>query len=151
MLVMTPIWSNTITPFVRWLTGDIVTLRSQKRTEDPFSVFPLLKHALRTEGFFKIRGVNINHGDLEDFMFAQRAVTDFKGEAVTREDRDHLRLVVEIARGAEAERVRAELVEAVKLKFEITADVEIVAAGTIAQEFEKSVKAPRFTDRRNAG
>lgn len=151
MLVMTPIWSNTITPFLRWLTGDIVTLRSQKRTDDPFSVFPLLKHALRTEGFFKIRGVNINHGDLEDFMFTRRAVTDFKGEAVTRDDRDHLRLVVEIARGAEPASVAAELVEAIKLKFEITADIEIVPAGTIAQEFEKSVKAPRFTDRRNAG
>jgi phenylacetate-CoA ligase len=151
MLVMTPIWSNTITPFVRWLTGDIVTLASQPLTDDPFSVFPLLKHALRTEGFFKIRGVNINHGDLEDFMFTQRAVTDFKAEAVTREDRDHLRLVVEIVRGAERAKVTADLVAAIKLKFEITADIEIMEPGTIAQEFEKSVKAPRFIDRRNAG
>ncbi|MGE5147218.1 MAG: phenylacetate--CoA ligase family protein [Candidatus Eiseniibacteriota bacterium] len=149
MLVMTPIWSNTITPFVRWLTGDIVTLRSQKQTDDPFSVFPLLKHALRTEGFFKIRGVNINHGDLEDFMFAQRAVTDFKGEAVTRDDLDHLRLVVEIARGAERALVVAELARAIKLKFEIAAEIEVVEIGTLAQEFEKSVKAPRFVDRRN--
>ena len=108
MLVMTPIWSNTITPFVRWLTGDIVTLKSQPRTDDPFSVFPLLKHALRTEGFFKIRGVNINHGDLEDFMFTERAVTDFKAEAVTRDDRDHLCLMIEIARGAERAQVAAD-------------------------------------------
>jgi phenylacetate-CoA ligase len=151
MLVMTPIWSNTITPFIRWLTGDIVTMRSQKRTDDPFSVFPLLKHALRTEGFFKIRGVNINHGDLEDFMFAQRAVTDFKAEAVTRQDLDHLRLVVEIARGADRARVAADLVAAIKLKFEIAADIEIMEPGTLAQEFEKSVKAPRFIDRRTAG
>ncbi|HEX7006227.1 MAG TPA: AMP-binding protein [Alphaproteobacteria bacterium] len=151
MLVMTPIWSNTITPFIRWLTGDIVTLRSQPRTDDPFSVFPLLKHALRTEGFFKIRGVNINHGDFEDFMFAQRAVTDFKAEAVTRNDLDHLRLVVEIVRGADRAKVAAELAAAVKLKFEIAADVEVLEPGTLAQEFEKSVKAPRFIDRRTAG
>jgi phenylacetate-CoA ligase len=83
-------------------------------------------------------------------MFAQRAVTDFKGEAVTRDDRDHLRLVVEIARGADRARVAAELAAAIKLKFEIAADIEVVEAGTIAQDFEKSVKAPRFTDRRNA-
>lgn len=151
MLVMTPIWSNTITPFIRWLTGDIVTMRSQPRTDDPFSVFPLLKHALRTEGFFKIRGVNINHGDLEDFMFAQRAVTDFKAEAITREDRDHLRLVVEVVRGADGAAVAAELVSAVKVQFEIAAEVEVMEPGTLAQEFEKSVKAPRFIDRRTAG
>ena len=151
MLVMTPIWSNTITPFVRWLTGDIVTLKSQPRTDDPFSVFPLLKHALRTEGFFKIRGVNINHGDLEDFMFTQRAVTDFKAEAVTRDDRDHLCLMIEIARDADRGRVAADLTAAVKLKFEITAEIAVLESGTLAQEFEKSVKAPRFIDRRNAG
>ena len=116
-----------------------------------FSVFPLLKHALRTEGFFKIRGVNINHGDLEDFMFAQRAVTDFKAEAVTSQDLDHLRLVVEIARGADRAKVAAELAAAVKLKFEIAADVDVLESGTLAQEFEKSVKAPRFIDRRTAG
>src|SRR5690606_6493904 len=140
MLVMTPIWSNTITPFIRWLTGDIVTLRSQPRTDDPFSVFPLLKHALRTEGFFKIRGVNINHGDFEDFMFTQRAVTDFKAEAVTRNDLDHLRLVVEIARGADRAKVAAELAAAIKLKFEIATDVDVLKPGTLAQEFEKRVK-----------
>ena len=151
MLVMTPIWSNSITPFVRWLTGDIVTLKSQPRTDDPFSVFPLLKHALRTEGFFKIRGVNINHGDLEDFMFTMRAVTDFKAEAVTRDDRDHLCLMIEIARGAERAQVAAELTAAVKLKFEMAVEIEVLEPGTLAEQFEKSVKAPRFTDRRNAG
>ena len=47
---MTPLWSTTITPFVRWLTGDIVRLRPQVRSDDPYSVFPVLEHALRTEG-----------------------------------------------------------------------------------------------------
>ena len=148
-LVMTPLWSNSITPFLRWLTGDIVRLKPQKRSKDPFSVFPILEHALRTEGFFKIRGVNINHGDLEDFMFAQGAVQDFKGEAVTAADgQDRLRLVVELRRGADAGAVKQELVAAVKRKFEQTCEVVILAAGTLAQEFEKSVKAPRFVDKR---
>lgn len=48
-LVMTPLWSNTITPFLRWFTGDIVRVRPQKKGKDPFSIFPILEHALRTE------------------------------------------------------------------------------------------------------
>ncbi|MCW5773635.1 MAG: AMP-binding protein [Rhodospirillaceae bacterium] len=148
-LVMTPLWSNTITPFLRWFTGDIVRMAPQKRSKDPFSVFPTLDHALRTEGFFKIRGVNVNHGDLEDFMFAQPAIQDFKGEARTAADgQDHLCLLVELRRGADAGATALGLVAAVKRKFEQTCMVEILPAGTLAQEFEKAVKAPRFTDKR---
>lgn len=148
-LVMTPLWSNTITPFLRWFTGDIVRMAPQARTDDPYSVFPIFEHALRTEGFFKIRGVNVNHGDLEDLLFAQAAVQDFKGEAVTGADGlDRLRLLVEVRRGLDLAAVRADLVAAVKRVFEQTCDVEILPVGTIAQEFEKSVKAPRFADRR---
>lgn len=148
-LVMTPLWSNTITPFLRWFTGDIVRIAPQKKSRDPFSVFPILEHALRTEGFFKIRGVNVNHGDLEDFMFQQAAVQDFKGEAVTdARGQDRLRLLVELRRGADADATSRALVAAIKTTFEQTCEVEILAAGTLAREFEKSVKAPRFVDKR---
>lgn len=148
-LVMTPLWSNTITPFLRWLTGDIVRMKPQQASNDPFSVFPILEHALRTEGFFKVRGVNINHGDLEDFMFAQTAIQDFKGEAVTAADgQDRLLLFIEVRRGANPRLVVEELVNALKQKFEQTCAVEILETGTLAREFEKSVKAPRFIDRR---
>lgn len=147
-LVMTPLWSNTMTPFLRWLSGDIVTLRRQPRTADPFSVFPLLKHALRTEGFFKVRGVNINHADLEDFLFAQAAITDFRAEAVSTEGLDALRLLIEVRRGGDPVVVAKGLAEAVKATFELTPEVEVLATGTLAAEFEKTVKAPRFLDKR---
>ena len=148
-LVMTPLWSNTITPFLRWLTGDIVRMKPQQASNDPFSVFPILEHALRTEGFFKVRGVNINHGDLEDFMFAQTAIQDIKAEAVTAADgQDRLLLFIEVRRGANPRLVVEELVNALKQKFEQTCVVEILETGTLAREFEKSVKAPRFIDRR---
>jgi phenylacetate-CoA ligase len=147
-LVMTPLWSNTVTPFLRWLSGDIVTLRHQRRTDDPFSVFPLLTHALRTEGFFKIRGINLNHGDLEDFMFAQQAVNDFRAEAVTAAGRDGLRLLVELKRGVDPGAASARLVDALKARFELTPEVEVLESGTLAREFEKAVKAPRFVDSR---
>ena len=35
-----------------------------------------------------------------------------------------------------------------KARFELTPEVEFLAVGTLAKEFETSVKAPRFTDRR---
>ena len=48
--------------------------------------------------------------------------------------------------------VRRGLVVAVmdgtKARFELTPEVEFLAVGTLAKEFETSVKAPRFTDRR---
>ncbi len=148
-LVMTPLWSNTITPFLRWLTGDIVRMKRQKRGKDPFSVFPLFEHALRTEGFFKVRGVNVNHGDLEDFMFVQPSVLDFKAEAITAADGlDRLRILVELRRGAEPGAVLRDLASALKRIFEQTCDVEALPAGTLAAEFEKAVKAPRFVDKR---
>jgi hypothetical protein len=36
-----------------------------------------------------------------------------------------------------------------KNKFEVTPDVVILARGTLAKEFENSVKAPRFVDLRD--
>jgi len=148
LLVMTPLWSNTITPFLRWLTGDVVRLVPQRRTDDPFSVFPVLHHELRTEGFFKIRGVNINHGDLEDFMFAEAAVTDFRAEAMNDGGLDSLRLQIEVRRGVDSAEVRRGLGERIRTTFGLTPEVEVLEMGTLARDFEKAVKVPRFVDRR---
>jgi hypothetical protein len=68
-LVVTALWSNNVTPFLRWSSGDLVIYSEADDGEGPFSVFPRIKHAHRTAGFFKIRGVNLGHQDLEDFMF----------------------------------------------------------------------------------
>jgi phenylacetate-CoA ligase len=148
LLVMTPLWSNTITPFLRWLTGDVVRLLPQRRSDDPFSVFPVLHHELRTEGFFKIRGVNLNHGDLEDFLFAEAAVSDFRAEAVNDGGLDALRLQIEVRRGADAVAVKRGVGERIKATFGLTPEVEVLETGTLARDFEKAVKVPRFVDRR---
>ncbi|MEE2746309.1 MAG: AMP-binding protein [Pseudomonadota bacterium] len=148
-LVMTPLWSNTITPFIRWLTGDIVRMKYPTQNDDPFSVFPVLEHTLRTEGFFKVRGVNINHSDLEDFMFVRREITDFQGEVVGTMGLDQLRILIEVRANEDLAGVINKLLEDIKNKFEVAAEVEILETGTIAKEFEKRVKAPRFVDRRD--
>lgn len=147
-LVVTPLWTNHVTPFLRWMSGDLVTYREADDGAGPFSVFPLVKHAHRTSGFFKVRGVNINHSEFEDFMFRDRAVTDFKCEAVSEGDLDLLRLSVEFARGTDPSAASRALAHAVKQAFEVTPEVVVLATGTLAREFESSVKAPRFADRR---
>ena len=45
-LVVTPLWNNTMTPFLRWSSGDLVSVEKNKsRERHPWSVFPLLKRA----------------------------------------------------------------------------------------------------------
>ncbi len=144
-LVVTPLWNNSMTPFLRWSSGDLVSLSSAGRItpEMPWSVFPTLKHARRTIGFFKVRGVNINHADLEDAMFRDPAVVDFRAEVTSEGDNDVLHLLVEMR----SER-KHQLIETMKQTFQVTPQVTLLQRGTIAREFEASVKAPRFVDKR---
>ena len=144
-LVVTALWSNTMTPFLRWSSGDLVSLSSKEKIPSvgPWSVFPVMRHARRTVGFFKVRGVNINHADLEDAMFRDPEVVDFRAEVFNEGSNDVLGLHVEM-RTRKPERV----VEAIKKAFQVTPRVTLLARGTIAREFEANIKAPRFVDRR---
>ena len=148
-LIVTPLYTNNSTPFLRWSSGDLVRYRSEGSHDGPFSVFPIIEHAHRTAGFFKVRGVNIGHSDFEDFMFANVAVNDFKLEAVFEGDNDVLRLSVEFKRGADAGAVAGDLSQATKQTFEVTPEVVVLESGTLGKEFEANVKAPRFVDRRD--
>ena len=102
-----------------------------------------MRHARRTIGFFKVRGVNINHSDLEDAMFREAAVVDFRAEVTNDGDNDVLHLRVELRAGDERQ-----IVEMVKKTFQLTPKVSLLPRGSIAREFESSVKAPRFVDKR---
>jgi len=148
LMVITPLWINTATPFLRWSSGDIVTIRNETSLDGPFSVFPVMRHAHRTAGFFKIRGVNMNHAEFEDFIFRMPEVNDFKVELVTVADRENLRLMIEVKRGLDDGGISGKVAEAVRKTFEVRPDVEVLPIGTLAREFESSVKAPRFVDRR---
>jgi len=142
-LVVTPLWSNSMTPFLRWSSGDLVSLSSQGAGEGPWSVYPVMRHARRTVGFFKVRGVNINHSDLEDAMFRDPEVVDFRAELSNEGNNDVLHLHVEM-RAQAKERV----IDAIKKTFQVTPRVTLLERGTIAREFEANIKAPRFVDRR---
>lgn len=148
-LVVTPLWTNNVTPFLRWNSGDLVTWQRGDDDSGPFSVFPLVKHAHRTSGFFKIRGINLNHSEFEDFVFRHVDINDFKAELVTERDLEVLLLSVEVRRGVAAASAAAALESAVHEQFGLTPRVAVVETGSLAREFEASVKMPRFADRRH--
>lgn len=147
-LVVTSLFTNHCTPFLRWLSGDIVTYRDESANTGPMSVFPVIQHEHRTAGFFKIRGMNVNHPELEDFMFANPHVNDFKAEVLGLNDGDVLRFSIEVPRDVDSTIVVKELQVATKRTFDVTPVIKVLEVGTLAQEFEKSVKAPRFVDHR---
>ena len=147
MLIVTPLWNFTATPFLRWSSGDIVTYREDD-DRGTFGVFPLVKHTHRTTGFFKVRGVNIDHSAFEDFMFRCPEVADFKVEVVNAGDLDELVLSIEISQKTDGAVIIPQLTERTKSKFALRPTIKLLERGTLAREFESSVKAPRFVDRR---
>ena len=142
-LVVTPLWNNSMTPFLRWSSGDLVSMSSQGMGNGPWRVFPMLKHERRTVGFFKVRGVNINHAELEDLLFRDPEVVDFRAEVYNSGDNDVLHLHVEKRGGT-----REGTVDLVRKTFQIAPEVTLLPRGTIAKDFEAAVKAPRFVDKR---
>ncbi len=147
-LVVTPLWTNNITPFLRWSSGDLVTWQRGDDGSGPFSVFPLVKHSHRTSGFFKIRGINVNHSEFEDFIFRNADISDFKAELLTDRDIEIMLLSVEVRRGVDPATVVEGLKSAVRNRFGLTPQIVVVETGGLAREFEASVKMPRFSDRR---
>jgi len=151
-LCVTPLWTNHATPFLRWNSGDLVSLSQQSAGTGPFSdLFPVMKHANRTTGFFKIRGVNINHSEFEDLMFRNPAVLDFQAilETEKSSDREYLKILVELKATADENSICEQVSHSVKTIFETSPAIEVLKRGTLATEFERSMKAPRFVDRRS--
>ncbi|MCZ6605114.1 MAG: AMP-binding protein [Alphaproteobacteria bacterium] len=148
LLIVTPFFTNHVTPFLRWNSGDIVVYKDEGDWDGPFSVFPVMSHEHRTAGFFKVRGVNINHTEFEDFMFARVDVNEFKVEALSVDDIDKMVISLEIKSGSDEKSVIESLTNEVKNTFEVTAEITVLEAGTLIEEFAKSVKAQRFVDSR---
>jgi phenylacetate-CoA ligase len=149
-LCQTPLWTGHATPLLRWNSGDLVTLVEEGASDGPYAaVFPMIRHANRTTGFFKIRGVNVNHSEFEDFMFKNPVVNDF--QAVLRTEASALETLevrIEVKRGAAPDAAAREVVQAVKRTFEVSPEVTVLDLGTLAKNFESSIKAPRFVDER---
>jgi phenylacetate-CoA ligase len=148
LMVITPLFCNTSTPFLRWSSGDIVRVSDETSLKGPFSIFPVMRHAHRTVGFSKIKGININHSEFEDFIFRIPEINDFKVEFVATDGLDELVLSIEIQKLLNLETVIKNISQQIRDVFEVKPVIVQIKAGTLAQEFELSVKAPRFVDKR---
>jgi phenylacetate-CoA ligase len=147
-LVVTTLRTNNCTPFLRWSSGDLVTYAEADDKDGPFSVFPRVKHAHRTSGFFKVRGVNIGHQDLEDLMFRYVEIGDFRAEALNEGDNDILRLSIELRRGVDPDEMAKKISLKIREVFGLAPDIAVLETGTLAREGEANIKAARFVDRR---
>jgi phenylacetate-CoA ligase len=147
---VTPLWTGHATPLLRWNSGDIVRLIERGASPGRHGeLFPMIRHAQRTTGFFKVRGVNVNHAELEDFMFRNPEVNDFQGVLVTGADAlETLELHIEVKRGAAGEAIARGVADDVKRAFGFTPEISVLELGVLAKAFESSIKAPRFVDQR---
>jgi phenylacetate-CoA ligase len=148
LLVVTPLYTNNATPFLRWVSGDFVSLRTGRGCEAPYGHLPLMRLAGRTAGFIKVRGINLNHNELEEHLLAFDDVADYMITAVVEHEREVLRIDLELFPGASerdvVNQVRAEMTRA----FEVEPDVRPVTAGSIAAQLAANIKQTRVFDRR---
>lgn len=149
LLVMTPLFTNTMTPFLRWNMGDIGTLLENGATKGQLSAYPVFQHSARTSGFFKVRGININHSDFEDFIHRNEQITDFRLEVTDGETNDRLILQLEPRQNVDREALDKQLATALKNQFELTPEIKMLEIGTLAEIFINDVKAARFVDSRS--
>lgn len=148
MLVVTPLFTNNATPFLRWNSGDLVMYKEATDDDTPFSMFPLLRHAQRTQGFFKVRGININHSDFEEFMNEQSVIREFKLLVCNNGGLDQLKLYLDVDPKHDAKNLSNNLINLIHNKFEAKCEINFLTNGELISEFESVVKPVRFIDER---
>lgn len=147
-VVVTPFHSSSGIPFLRWASGDLGALEPD--CDCAYRAFPRLKLAARTLGFSKVRGININHNDLEDRLFRLPPVADFMVTVLTADLADRLQIEIEPARGQDPEDAADTVRRDIAAAFELQPEVVVLARGTVAARLETEVKQVRFRDRRGS-
>jgi phenylacetate-CoA ligase len=142
VLCVTPVAGGEAIPFLRWLSGDVV--RIELGCDCDAAAHPRLVHSGRTLAFSKVRGVNLNHAEVEDALYGIAGLLDFR-VSITADER----ILVEVevssgACGAPIERVQGLFSQ----RFGVRAEATAVERGTIAKSVDTQVKAQRFVDRR---
>ncbi|MGH2895468.1 MAG: phenylacetate--CoA ligase family protein [Solirubrobacteraceae bacterium] len=145
LLCVTAKATGSATPFIRWISGDIV--RMQNGCECGHPHYPRLIHSGRTAGFLKVKGVNINHAECEERLYAIETLRDFR---ISITAADALLAELETVPGAGADTAAA-VGAMFELHFGLRPDVTVLERGTIAHALADQVKAQRFVDLRPGG
>jgi phenylacetate-CoA ligase len=147
-LAMTPLWNNSVTPFLRWNSGDLISIVQEAAGRPLRAVSAHAAAPRRNVGFFLARGVNINHPELEDLMFFEPTSTSSAPRSNDDGGLDVLHSSIEVKRGVAEDAATAKIISKVRQTFQVTPRIAVQPPGTIAREFEANVKAARFVDRR---
>ncbi|MHB1569681.1 MAG: phenylacetate--CoA ligase family protein [Solirubrobacteraceae bacterium] len=140
-LCVTPKRTTHATPFVRWLSGDLV--RMQAGCDCAYSHYPRIVHSGRTAGFFKFRGVNIGHVEAEEALYAIDTLRDFR--VLVGDER----VLVELEAAAGAEQLTEERVQRLFAEtFGVRVQTLVVQRGAVVKATADQVKAQRFVDQR---
>jgi len=94
-----------------------------------------------------VRGVNLGHQDLEDFIFRHLEIGDFRAEALNDGGNDSSSSPSRSAKAPNPPLLRDALDQG-EGNLRARPQVVVLETGTLAKEFEANVKAARFVDRR---
>lgn len=148
MIVVTPLHNCSATPFLRWVSGDLGSFLEDCNCSSPYRVFPRVRLAGRTSGFSKVKGVNVNHQEMDDVLLSLESVADFCVWFELSEGEDRIRIEVESSSDRSAADAMNDVSVRVRQLFEVRPVVQPLPRGTIARRLEEEVKPLRFRDLR---
>lgn len=140
LLVLSALVTNAATPFLRWNTGQIATLRSRKGGgKSPFDVFPLIQPQAPPR-IVSVAGKPINIDALEGVLLKADEVMDYR----LRVDPAGVEADIQLVPGAERGIITKRVVEMLYRAVGITVAVQVCKTDEIARAIEAGDDAARL-------
>jgi phenylacetate-CoA ligase len=140
---------RTSSPSIRFRTGDLVTVKSEKCPCG--RAFRLLDGGIigRVDGMILVRGINIYPSQVQAVVEKHLEVgEEYQVVAYTEKDMAELKVMCELLDNRPREAIVKKIEEELRNTFEIRMKVEPVPKGTIERS---DYKSKRFIDKRNTG
>ncbi|SHI38336.1 phenylacetate-CoA ligase [Desulfofundulus thermosubterraneus DSM 16057] len=133
-------------PLLRYRTHDITRLLPHRCPCG--SEYPMIDRILgRTDDMIKIKGVNIYPGQVDHVLkVTEGAGSEYQIILTRIEGKDHMLIKIEGEEGKDPQRVAGEFKRNMKSWIGITADVEVVAPGTLPRSEKKSKRVFDYRD-----
>ncbi len=151
-LVITPLFNNNVTPFLRWYLRRSRSASASAERRRP-AVVDLPGDAARAAHRRLLQGARRQHQSLRagrpDVLQSGRHRLQGRGLQRRRAASISCACSIEPRRGVDAEALKQGSSAATFARsFEVTPEIAFLEPGTIGKEFEASIKAARFVDRR---
>jgi phenylacetate-CoA ligase len=133
-------------PLLRYRTHDITRLLPHRCPCG--SEYPMIDRILgRTDDMIKIKGVNIYPGQVDHVLkVTEGAGSEYQIILTRIEGKDHMLIKIEGEEGKDPQRIAGEFKRNMKSWIGITADVEVVAPGTLPRSEKKSKRVFDYRD-----